>query len=141
MIQFDITVLVQIGVVLILCIVLNKILFKPIVKLLQERKEYIDSTINASEDRSQGINELVEKYEKSINEAKKKALAQREEIRREGIVLEREILEKAHREHVEAIHEAKLKAKQEFEDAQEEVEEHVKKLSVTVTEKILQRKI
>jgi len=137
----DITLVVQMGFILVLTFILNKIFFKPLVKILHERKEHVDSAIKAKEEKHGEVIKLTEKYERSILEARQKALVKCEDIRKENLERERVLLETAHKEHADAIHDAKLRANKEFEDAQKEVSAHVKALSVNVAEKILQRKV
>jgi F-type H+-transporting ATPase subunit b len=141
MINPDITLLIQMCVVVALYIILNKMFFKPIAKHLDKRREYVDVTTQAREEKKESVIKLVEKYERAICEAQKEAVAHREEIKKEGLAKERELLEIAHKEHADAIHEVKLKAKEEYEKAQKEIDDHVKNLSRNVAEKILKRKI
>lgn len=136
----DFTLIIQLGIIIVLWIILSRLFFKPISALLKARKDHVEGCHREEDVRKEGIAQLVKKYDAAIEEAKAKAIAERELLRKEAVDLERALLDKAHEEHAKAIHDAKEKAKSDFAKAKISVDAHVKELSKIVTEKMLQRR-
>ncbi len=141
MISLDATLLIQMGVVFVLFLVLGQLFFKPILHILTARQEHIEKANNEKEEKVKAVAALVEKYEAAIAAAKEKAYQNMEQVKKEGLEKEREILEKIHAEHADAIHEAKQRARKELEEASKDISAQAKEISLSISEKILQRKI
>jgi len=95
MIEIDQSLVLQIVNFIIFLVILNYLIFKPVVRVLEERRQRIDGTMEKAQEMESEIEKKLEEYEGRINEAKALAANEREALRREGENLSEEIVEKA----------------------------------------------
>jgi len=101
MIDLNFTVIFQLAIVLILLIALSNLAFKPFMRIVQHRKDWIEGAEKKARELQQCSEELMEQYRDSMSTAQAQGASIREEIRKEGITKEMEILQKAMEEMVD----------------------------------------
>jgi F-type H+-transporting ATPase subunit b len=93
--DIDRTVLVQMAVFLLLIVVLSPLLFKPVLRLFEERERRTEgarSDARAMQDKAEN---LLERYQSKLQEVRISAAGERERLRAEMLQLEAKILEQA----------------------------------------------
>lgn len=99
--------LAQIVNFIIIMVVLTKILYKPILGMLEKRKKDIEESLVRSEQVRQEEEKMQARKEKLLSEARKEARAILDEAKKQGKEAEREIVVTAHHEASEIIEKAK----------------------------------
>ena len=96
MINIDVTILIQFLNFLILMVVLNYLLFRPLRAILQQRKETIDGSYQTAKDLEGAIEEKMTRYQDQLQEAKLKGSQERAAMRQAAGAEEARILGAAH---------------------------------------------
>ena len=141
MISINATLLIQIINFLVLMYILNKILFKPILKGLQQRDDAIEgSKARAKVLKVKGEDKLQE-YNKVLAETRKKALETQAEIRKEGNLMAIEITQVARSEEMNIVNAIRKDIAAEVENAKKELQSQAEAVSSSVTKLILGREV
>ena len=93
--DWDYTVLFQMGIFVLLMFLLEPLLFRPVLRIFalrEERTEGVRAQARALEERA---GELLKRYEKELEQVHRAAAAERERIRQETTALETQILNEA----------------------------------------------
>ncbi|MBI3559892.1 F0F1 ATP synthase subunit B [Candidatus Gottesmanbacteria bacterium] len=94
----------------IIVLVLTKLLYKPILGMLEKRKKEIEEGLAITERMRQEEAKLEARREKLLSEARKEARIILEDAKKQGHDAEREIVASAHKEAAEIIEKAKREA-------------------------------
>ena len=141
MINLDISFLFQLVNFLLLLLVLNIFLFKPIRKLLTDR----NSEISGAKEKSAAVDKEVEEklalYETRMREIKARATDERSALKKEAQAEEATILDKARKEATETVSAIKKKVAKEAADARQLLREQAVSLSSEICEKVLGRSL
>lgn len=141
MIALNFTVIFQLAILLILMVALSKILFKPFLRVLQERRDWVEGAEKKARELQQRTEELGEQYRDSMSAAQAQGAAIGDEIRREGLSEETEILRKAMEEANRFLEGMKAKVQEEGQAARAGLRLHAQNLSREMAEKMLGRSI
>ncbi|MGQ9694082.1 MAG: ATP synthase F0 subunit B [Thermodesulfobacteriota bacterium] len=141
MINLNLTLIIQLVVVLILMVILSQVAFKPFLRLMYARREWMNDMEKKTKELKQRLEEMMEKYQEAMAGAQAQGTAIREEIRQESLQKEMEILQQARKEANILLQEMKAKIAQETEIAKGELQERAKELSRTIVEKVLGRSL
>jgi F-type H+-transporting ATPase subunit b len=141
MIDLNLTIVIQLAIVLSLMVILSQVAFKPFLSILQERKNRVEKAEKAAREFQLRTEELMEHYRKAIAAAQVQAVSLREEIRKESLSRETEILQKAMEEANRLIQEMKRKIDVEMESARSGLQVQAQNLSREIAEKILGRSL
>ena len=140
-IQFDYTLLIQFFNILILLVLLNIFLFKPVLRAINKR----ETTIGSLFGRVQGVSEEAEKMEKSyeeiIKEKKKPILEGRVAILSEAHATSTGIIEEARKELSNELTRVKTEIEGESKRVFNLLKADVEKLGAEAAEKILKRSL
>ncbi|MCJ7493342.1 MAG: ATP synthase F0 subunit B [Deltaproteobacteria bacterium] len=139
MIDLNLTLIIQLAVVLSLMVILSQIAFKPFLSLLQARKERIEGAEKRARDLQQQAEKLIERYREAISAAQAQGATIREEIRQESLAKEMEILQQAMEEANQVIKEMKMKIAEETGLARRDLRLQAQNLSREITARILGR--
>ncbi len=141
LIDVDGTVFVQWALFLIMMAICARLLFKPYLKLRDERKK---STEGAREDASSmqaRAREMFANYEAQLQQALLRGAAERQTLRSEGAGRERELLGAARDEAQKAIEAARLRTSTEAGMARKQLEQQSAALTTQIVRKILGREV
>lgn len=141
MIELNFTLIAQLAIVLTLMVVLSHVVFKPFLHLLDERKERVEGAEKRAKELRQRTDELMERYREAISAAQAEGTMIGEEIRKESLAKEMEILQKAMEEANRIIQEMKLMISEEASLARAGLRLHAQNLSREIAEKILGRRL
>lgn len=95
LIDLDGTIWIQLGLFLVLIFLLNRLLYRPYLRLLDERDRAIDGRVREAEQMERRAKERLAELEKRLGEARARGADERARIRAEAAVRERELLEVA----------------------------------------------
>ena len=124
-----------------LLFVLAKFLYKPILKILDERKKKIAESLANAQKIDEELAKLEEKKGKEIEKAKEAGRSILEEMRVEGEKQRVETLTRAKEEAEKIAQRAKEQLDLEKEKLREELKAELVDLSIAMTEKLLEKKI
>jgi len=141
MITIDITVLIQIINILILIVVMNAVLYKPVRTVLAKRKEKIAELANSIETFKKNAELRKEEINRKLNEARSKAKEEIEKARSEAQTATAESLTQV-RQEATANKTAQLdEIKKQFTDAQQQLSGQIDSFASDMAAKILGRSI
>lgn len=141
MISLDLAFVIQVINFLVLMIILNFFLFKPIRKVIADRKAQIDGSRERAAVVDKEVQEKMALYEARLRDVKAKAGAEREVLRKEAQQEESAILEKARKEAADSLASIKSRVAKETVDAKEFLKEQSRSLSLEICQKVLGRSL
>jgi F-type H+-transporting ATPase subunit b len=141
MIDFNYTILIQFANFLILLILLNALLFKPVLKAISKR----DTTISSLFGKSKGIREdlanLERSYDEKIKERKRPILESKDVLLNEAHANSMHIIEKTRVELADELTRSKVEIEQESKKIYDSLNMEVERLSTEAAQKILKRSL
>ncbi len=137
----DLTIIIQLVIVLTLMVALSNILFKPIVRISLARREWIEAAEKKSRELQQRTEKLMDQYREAMTSAQAQGASIREEIRKTNVSREMEILKKAMDEANGFLGEMRSKIDEESRTAQGKLRLNAQEISQEIVEKILGRAI
>lgn len=141
MINIDLAILIQLVNFLVLMLVLNIFLYKPIRKVLAERQGRIAEARSRAEGVDQDVQGKMAEYEARLKAMKSGAADERGALIKEAQAEETAILEAARKEATETVSAIKARVAKESADARVLLQEQAKALSVDICEKVLGRSL
>jgi len=139
MIELNFTVIFQLAIVLILMVALSGMVFKPFLRVLQERRDWVEGAEKKARELQQRTEELMERHRDSMSAAQAQGASVREEIRKEGLAREAEILQKALGEANRFLEEMKARIQEESQTARAGLRLQARNLSREIAAKMLGR--
>ena len=141
MIELNFSVIIQLAIVLILLVVLSNMVFKPFLGVLQERRDWVEGAERKARELQQRSDELMDHYRDSMASAQAQGANIREEIRKESLTKEMEILQKAMDEANRFLGEMKGRIQEETQKARASLRLQAQNLSREIAEKMLGRSL
>jgi F-type H+-transporting ATPase subunit b len=126
---------------LLLFFILRIFAWKPLLKILDERKAKIASDFKAIEDAKQGVEKLRLEYQARIDAAGVEAQAKVKEAIEEGRKLTEELRKGAYQEAQKIIENARADIKYELSRAKDELKDQIIDLSIRAAETVIQDKL
>ena len=141
MIEIDMTMPIQIANILILIVIMNIVLYRPVRKILEERQKKIASLNKDVETFDRNARLRLEDFDQKINEARNKAKAEFDGLRSAAQASGAEIVGKIRKE-VEAAKAEQLKEiESQFAAAQKELQGQVESFAGDMASKVLGRAV
>ena len=141
MVSLNYTVFFQIINFVALIFILNALLYKPILSIIEKRK----NQLQASEDEIKGLRETVDEkmaaYEEKLRQAKSQALEQKNEILKAGAETAKGFIESAREEIPRIMGEFNEKLGKELDDARRILTGQSQRISIEIAEKVLGRSV
>ena len=141
MIELNLAFVVQLINFGILVLVLNIFLYKPIRKVLADRRQVIDSARDKAVAVDEEVQAKMAQYEARLREAKTEAGAHRTEALKQAQLEETALLEKARKEASDSLASIRNRVAKEASDARELLKKQAELLSGDICEKILGRSL
>jgi F0F1-type ATP synthase membrane subunit b/b' len=141
MIELNFTVIFQLAIVLILMVALSGLVFKPFLSVLQARRDWVEGAEKKARELQQRSEELMEQHRDSMSAAQAQGASVRDEIRKEGLAREAEILQKAQEEANRFLEEMKAEIQEESQVARAGLRLQARNLSGEIAAKMLGRSI
>lgn len=137
MFEFDATLPLMAVQFLLLAVVLNAVFYKPLMKTLDERDEYIRKNKVDARDRLSKAQSLVKEYERQRSEARRQSQAILEQAQLDAKKINAEKMAEAQREVQAQREKAAQEIEQQKQAAMRSLEQQVDMLSRQILEKIL----
>lgn len=141
MLNIDATFFIQVINFLILIAVLNWLLVKPTLRVLEERRVRVEGSEEEARRLTAEADKNIEEYERGLAEARIDAGKQKERIRAEGLERENEIIRAAREQSRKTVEDMKQRIEKEAHEASSVMKNEVKALSAQIAEKVLGRSI
>ncbi len=141
MINLDLAFVFQLVNFLVLVLLLNLFLYKPIRKVLADRAEQISGAKAKAVEVDREVQEKMALYEARLREVKVKAGEERAAMVKEAQAEEAVLVEKARKEAANSLSDIRNRVAREAADAKEILKEQARSLSFDICEKVLGRSL
>ena len=141
LINFDVTLLINIGLWILLFIVLRPLLWDPMIKLITARESGMQGSREKARDLEKDAGEKKAEYESAIKNARGKAAESREKLRSEAKSKETEILGQARQASQAAIDAQRAQIRTQRETLTTEVKALVPQLATDIASKVMGREV
>lgn len=141
MIELNMSFVIQLINFGILILVLNIFLYKPLRKVLADRRQVIDSAREKSVSVDLEVQIKMAEYEARLHDAKAEATLRRAETLKIAQAEEAALLEKARKQASESLASIRARVAKEADEARELLKKHAEVLSGDISEKILGRSL
>ncbi|MDH5203250.1 MAG: ATP synthase F0 subunit B [Nitrospirota bacterium] len=121
----------------ILIVILNKILFKPLLNLFKEREDTVKGSLDDAKNIANRREESITNLNKSFAEARNRAKEIFDTFRAEGLQKQRDVVTKADAEASELLEKAKADLRSEAERARKALRAEVDKFSDEIVRKLV----
>jgi len=140
-VSLDYTIWIQMVNFLVLILILNKLLYKPILGIIDRRKKMMDESDAEVKSLQDTVARKMSEYEDRLRQAKLSAMEQRGEIVKAGTDQAKGILDAVRKEIPGILEEFHGKMNREIEDARKVLRENSRGLSLEIAEKVMGRSI
>ena len=141
MVNIDYTVFIQLVLFLLLIWILNQVLYKPLLQIMDRRKEILDKAQEEVKTVQETIDRRVAAYEEKIRAAKMEAMGQKGDLAKEGADAAKVITDKAKGEIAGLMGEFQAKLEKELASARDLLRNQSRVISLEIAEKVLGRSI
>jgi len=141
MVDIDSTLFIQLVLFLLLIWILNQVLYKPLLRIMDRRKEILDKAQEEVKTVQETIDRRVAEYEEKIRAAKMEAMGQKGDLAKEGAEAAKAITDKAKAEIAAMMGEFQAKLEKELAAAREVLRNQSVRISSEIAEKVLGRSI
>lgn len=141
MISVNFTLLVQLANFLILLVILNHFLFKPVLRVLDERQRLVNESAELKEKLGQLTSESIEKYESKLLNGKQEAMGIRAAQRAEAAANFRQKIQEARVVGGQELEKARQEIASEVASSREKLMAETKELADGITARLVGRKL
>lgn len=141
MIELNFTLLIQAANFLVLIYILNKILYKPILKILDERDERISGGQEKAKKLIEEGQNIFSNYNQKLHNAKIDAIAVKNATRKEAVDQANEIIDEARKKAEEIVLGVQKEMAEEIARVTKELEPELSVMASTIAQQILGRKV
>ncbi len=141
MLNINATLLFQIINFIILIFILDLILFKPLLRLREEREKLTAGKEEESRHQEAQAESMREEYTRKLQEARLQGRMKKELLEKAGALIEKEMVAKVREEAASILKETKAQIEQEMKKTRESLASQIQLLSSQIAKKILGREI
>lgn len=141
MVSLDYTTLVQMANFVLLIFILNALLYKPIMSVIDARKERMEKSNDEIRRLKQDVEQKLAEYEEKVRLAKIEATEQRKAITKEGADLAKKMIDDVRGEIPALLEQFNAKIAGEVDSARGILRSQSQKISLEIAEKVLGRSI
>jgi F-type H+-transporting ATPase subunit b len=141
MVSIDYTALVQIVNFVLLMFILNTLLYKPILGVIEKRKEQMEKSDGEVKRLRQEVEQKLAEYEEKVRLAKLEAMEQRNALVKEGADLAKSTIEAVRSEIPMLMEQFNARMGREVDAARAILHSQSRKISLEIAEKVLGRSI
>lgn len=141
MINIDWTLLLQFGNFLVLLLVLNALLYRPLRAVLAQRKATVDGAYDRAKALEESINDKMTRYQEQLKAAKDKGAKDKAELRQAAQAEETKVLQAAHAGANEKLERIRTQVASEAEGARTLLHSEAQNLAGLVAAKVLGRSL
>ncbi|QQR91601.1 MAG: ATP synthase F0 subunit B [Myxococcales bacterium] len=140
-IDLDGTFFIQLVIFFATLLILNQLVFRPLVRLFDARESGIDGAKAEAKALTKDASDKAEAYDTQLRKVKSAAGKERDRLRSEGQSLERTILEKVRQETQRNFEHAELQLSKEANQARKELEQSISYMAKQIAQKVLRREV
>ncbi len=141
MVELNYTVWIQMANFLLLIFILNFLLYKPVLKIIEKRNKKIEESNEEVMSLDETIERKISEYEEKIRQARAAAAAQRDEIEEEGTEQGEVITGKVRDEISKKMEAFKVNMQKEVDEAMDVLRDQTRTIAGEISEKVLGRGI
>jgi F-type H+-transporting ATPase subunit b len=141
LVDLDPTLFLLLGIFLLLYVFLRFTLFRPVLRVLEERERRIEGAKAEARRMQERADQALAEYNEFVREARNKGAELRVALRQEGLRIEREILAEVRRETARQLAEGKAVHRAEMERAMATLEHEVATLAQQAARRLLGRPV
>ncbi len=141
MVSIDSTIWFQMANFLILMFVLNVVLFKPILRVIERREKHLQGLDEEVKSLDQSVEEKMANYEEKLRQARLEAMSEKNEIQQKASGEGKSKMDEARNEILQIFDDFKQKLDKEMSSARKILKTQAEKISVEISEKVLGRSI
>jgi F-type H+-transporting ATPase subunit b len=141
MIDINSTFWIQLVNFVVLMLVLNVILYKPILSVMEKRKQHLQGLDDEVKSLEETVDRKVADYEEKLRQARLDAMNERNEIQRMASDEGKAVTDEARQEIAKLVEGFKKKMNKEMADVRKVLKSQAEKISVEISEKVLGRSI
>jgi F-type H+-transporting ATPase subunit b len=141
LIEINFSILIQVFNFFLLLIILNQVLYKPILKILDEREQRIDGQLQQAKKILEDGQALQDDYNKKLYNAKIDAMNTKNAARNAASEQANGIIEDSRKKAEEIINQMQQQMALELAQAKKELEPELSVMSATIAQQILGRKV
>jgi F-type H+-transporting ATPase subunit b len=139
--DFDRTVFVQMAVFVMLIVVLSPLLFKPVLRLFEERERRTEGARADARMMQEKAEQLLTRFQSKLEEVKRAASQERDRLRNETLRLEGEILEKARQANARIVNDGRSQIHTEVDKIRRELDVYSRRIAKEISATVLGREI
>lgn len=139
MVELNYTVWIQMANFLVLILILNFLLYRPVLKIIDKRNQKIEESQEKVRSLDETIERKMDEYEAKIRQARAEAALQRDSIKDEGTEQGKEIIGQVREEISKKLGEFKVQLQKETDEARESLREQTRMIANEISEKVLGR--
>ena len=141
MVDINLTLFVQMANFLVLIVILNYLLYKPILAILDKRKRRLDESEGEIKRLNATVEQKAAEYEEKLRLAKQDALGKKSEILKEAADAAKAIIDERRSKIPAMLAEFQGKVGQEVDAARQILKNQTQKISAEIAEKVLGRSL
>ena len=141
MTQYGIDFGIQIGATILLFIIVAIFFWKPITKILEQRREVIDKELSDAQKAKENAIEIEAELNKQLQEAKEKVKEMLDRAERDASIKRDEIINQARDEARRRMDNLKLELEQERSSMEKEIRQEIVEVAFAAAEKIVSKEI
>jgi len=122
-------------------LVLNPLLFKPILRVIDERESRVDGNLEAAEKARKSSDQLKGDYEQQMEEARKEAIKEKEKIKKAALQEEEQIVVAAREKAGNLVADMREKIAAEYNQAKGSLQAEAEEMGRQIAGKILGRPV
>ncbi len=135
------TVFIQIVIFLIAIYILNKLVFKPFINLVDRRDMLTRGAIEEAHELEDKVKALIEEYDVKLNEARAFAVEERNKLIQEGQSVAQEIIGEARNETGALLDEAKVKLEADTKEIKDKLKNDIDGLATDIASKVMGKEV
>lgn len=139
MIDINYTLLIQLVNFIVLLLALNYILFRPLRSAMEEREQNISSAFGDAKAAQEKVQQLLEKYNAALAEAKQKAASVYNALYQEGLDSQRDMISSERAKATELLDKAREEISKAASEARADLRKEAERLSHQIAAKMLGR--
>lgn len=141
LLKIDKTLIVQLIIFIATIFILNSLLFKPFIEVVEKREKLTTGRIKEAKELEVKVEQITREYRAKLDEIRAKAMEERNEIRREAQAAAEDLIGKAHKEAQALLEEARSKLNLEAKEIRERIKPQIEVLAREMALQILGRKV
>ncbi len=141
MVDINLTLFIQMANFLVLIVILNYLLYKPILSILDKRKQRLDESEEEIKRLNQTVEQKAAEYEEKLRQAKQAALDKKSEILKEAAESAKAIIDEKRGKIPAMLAEFQARVNKEVESARQILRDQSEKISSEIAEKVLGRSL